>query len=298
MWFIFALVTALAWGGADLFYKKGSDKSDKYSHIKIAVFVGAVMGIHALIYYFAADVKMEFMDIVRYLPVSALYILSMVIGYFGLRYLELSVSSPVQNASGGLVALLLVIFFKNKLSVIEIVAIVLITGGLIGIAAFEKNKYDLTIGNNKKYTISFLAIIFPLLYCVLDALGTFADAIYLDEMSLITEDAALMAYEITFFIVAVVCFIFLKIKKQKINIYKEKDKGFAAVLETAGQFFYVFAMGANAVVAAPLVASYAVFSVIFSRIFLKELLKGKQYIVIGIVIAGIVLLGVAEGLYG
>jgi len=298
MWFVLAMITALAWGGADLFYKRGSDKNDKYSHIKIAVVVGTVMGIHALVYYFAKGVEMSIMDIVKYLPVSGFYILSMVIGYVGLRYLELSVSSPVQNASGGLVALLCVIFFKEKLSVIEIVGIVLITGGLIGISVFDKNKVDLKVGNNKKYSISFFAIIFPLIYCVLDALGTFADAIYLDEMELITEDAALMAYEITFFVVAVVCFIFLKIKKQKFNIIKEKDKGFAAILETAGQFTYVYAMSANAVVAAPLIASYAIFSVIFSRIFIKEVLKTKQYVVIGIVMAGIVLLGVAEGLYG
>lgn len=87
MWFLFAMITALAWGGADLFYKKGSDKNDKYSHIKIAIVVGLVMGIHALIYYFAKGVELQIIDIVKYLPVSLLYISSMVVGYVGLRYL-------------------------------------------------------------------------------------------------------------------------------------------------------------------------------------------------------------------
>ena len=32
--------------------------------------------------------------IVTYLPVSLLYILSMALGYMGLRYIELSISSP------------------------------------------------------------------------------------------------------------------------------------------------------------------------------------------------------------
>lgn len=67
-------------------------------------------------------------------------------------------------------------------------------------------------------------------------------------------------------------------------------------METAGQFFYVYAMSANAVIVAPLIAAYSVFSVIFSRIFLKEKLKWKQYVVIGIVMAGIILLGIAEGI--
>lgn len=290
------MITALAWGGADLFYKKGSDKNDKYSHIKIAFFVGLVMGIHALIYYFVKDVEVDILDIVKYLPVSLLYIASMVIGYVGLRYLELSVSSPVQNASGGIVAVLCVIFFKISLSPIEIAAIVFLTVGVVCLAIFDRNRVDLKLGNEKKYTVSFIAIIFPLLYCLLDSLGTFFDAIYLDELELISEDAALISYELTFFIAAVVCFIILKIKKVKINIFKEKDKGIAAVLETAGQFFYVYAMSSYAVIAAPLVAAYSVFSVLFSRIFLKEKLMWKQYVVIGVVLLGIIMLGVAEGL--
>ena len=47
MWFVFALITTLAWGAADLFYKKGADEQDKYSHLKTAMMVGIVMGIHA-----------------------------------------------------------------------------------------------------------------------------------------------------------------------------------------------------------------------------------------------------------
>lgn len=297
MWFVFAMITTLAWGGADLFYKKGTDSKDRYSHVKIAIMVGLVMGIHATIYLFANGLKISFIDMIKYLPVSGLYILSMIIGYVGLRYLNLSISSPVQNASGVIVTILLVLFFKSPVTTLEIIGIVLITAGVIGIAALDKGKVNLKIGGpDKKYTISFFAILFPLLYCVIDGLGTFADAIYLDEMQLISEDAALIAYEYTFFIVAVVLFVFLKIKKVPFNALKEKDKGLAAILETAGQFFYVYAMSSNAVVSAPLVAAYSVFSVIFSRIFLKEKLKTSQYIVIAIVFIGIILMGIAEGL--
>jgi drug/metabolite transporter (DMT)-like permease len=291
------MATTLAWGGADLFYKKGTDSKDKYSHIKIAIIVGLVMGVHATIYLLVKGLTIDPMDMIKYLPVSGLYILSMVIGYVGLRYLDLSISSPVQNASGVVVTILCVIFFRSPVSTLEIISIVLITAGVIGIAVLDKGRVNLKIGGpDRKYTISFFAIIFPLLYCLLDGLGTFADAIYLDELELIGEDAALIAYEYTFFIVAVVLWIFLAIKKVPFKIYKEKDKGLAAVLETAGQFFYVFAMAANAVIAAPLIAAYSVFSVIFSRLFLKEKLKWSQYIVIAVVLAGITLMGVAEGL--
>lgn len=299
MWFLFAMITALAWGGADLFYKKGTDSQDKYSHIKIVVIVGLVMGIHATVYLLVKKVDLHFMDLIKYLPVSAFYILSMTIGYLGLRYLDLSVASPVQNASGAVVAILCFIFFDHTLSIYEIIGITAITLGVIGLGIFENRdnvKVSINLGEDKKYRISFVAIVIPLVYCLLDGIGTFADAIFLDEMKLMSEDVALVAYEYTFLICAVICRIYLAVKKVPFKIYKEHDKCFAAVLETAGQFFYVFAMATNAIIVAPLIASYSIFSVLFSRIFLKERLQKNQYAVIALVMIGIVLLGVAESL--
>lgn len=302
MWFIFSLLTALAWGGADLFYKRGSDSNDKYSHLKIVTIVGLVMGIHGTAYMLLNDITFDPFDLVRYFPVSALYILSMTIGYIGLRYIELSIASPVQNSSGAVTAILLFIFFPQDLSFITIAGVAIITFGVVGLAVLEKkaeveaHKLNAVV-IDKKYQIGFLAITFPILYCILDGLGTFADGIYLDEMKLISEDSALLAYEFTFFICAAVAFIFLKgIKKVEFTIFKERDKGIAAILETTGQFFYVFAMAKNAIIAAPLIASYSIFSVILSRIFLKEKLSGKHYTVIIIVMLGIILLGIADEL--
>ena len=80
-------------------------------------------------------------------------------------------------------------------------------------------------------------------------------------------------------------------------MFKERDKGIAAILETIGQFFYVFAMASGyAIIAAPLIASYSIFSIILSRIFLKEKLTKKQYMIISVVIFGIILLGIADEL--
>lgn len=302
MWFLFAVVTALAWGGADLFYKKGSDPHDRFSHIKIVIMVGLVMGMHATAYLFIQGLHFDPLDLVRYLPVSALYILSMTIGYIGLRYMELSIASPVQNSSGSVTAILLFIFFTHELSILEVLGITMITAGVIGIAILEKRAEREALQNSatlidQKYQIGFMAITFPILYCIIDGLGTFADGIYLDELSLISEDAALLAYEYTFFICAVLAFTYLRfIKKQPFRLFQERVKGYAALFETTGQFFYVFAMSSNAIIAAPLIASYSIFSVILSRIFLQERLNKKQYAIIVLVIAGIALLGLADEL--
>lgn len=124
-WFILALIATLSWGFADLFYKKGTDESDKYSHLKITVWVGMVMFVTSIILLLFSGEKFTAKELlfeaIEYLPASAGYILSMVIGYAGMRYLEISIISPVQNASGALSAAAMIAFFlfKGKITSIK-----------------------------------------------------------------------------------------------------------------------------------------------------------------------------------
>src|SRR5690625_4204867 len=302
MWFIFSLCTALAWGAANLFYKKGSNPSDTFSHLKIVTMVGFVMGIHAVSYMFIKDIAFDPFDMIRYLPVSFMYILSMTFGYIGLRYIELSIAAPVQNSAGAVSAILLFIFFPREMHYIDIIPVVISTTCAIGLAMIEKKIEDQIQqlqGDviDPKYQLSVMAITFPILYAIIDGLGTFADGIYLDELELISEDAALLSYEFTFFIVAIVSYIYVRfVKKEAFFIFKERDRAYAAILETTGQFFYVFAMAGNAIIAAPLIAAHGIFSVILSRIFLKEIMSRGQYVMIAIVMVGIILLGISEGM--
>jgi drug/metabolite transporter (DMT)-like permease len=267
------------------------------SHIKTIVMVGFVMGTHGLAYMLVKDIDFSFSYIINYLPVSSLYIASMLTGYFGLRYIELSLSSPVQNSSGAIAAILVFVFFTHTLSVLEAGAIILITTGILSLTALEsREKWNMPAlkENERGFPHRFLVLTFPLIYCFLDGLGTFADAIYLDELSLMSEDNALLAYEFTFFFCAVIAFAVLIAKKQRVRLREEKSRGIAAVFETTGQVFYVYAMAQNAIIVAPLIASYSVFSVILSRMFLKERLNRLQYLSIVTVILGIVMLALAE----
>ena len=298
MWILYTLLTFAFWGIADLFYKIGNRSEEKYNHLKTGVFVGLVMGLHALFYLIINQINISFIDIIKYLPVSFFYISSMIIGYKGLKFLELSISSPIQNTSGVITAILLLIFFKETLALPAYIAIILIFIGIVTLSLDEikgnKEKRLTYKKNNTKTKVIALTIIFPLVYCILDGAGTFLDAVYLDKMELISEDAALVAYEFTFAFYALASFIYLKFKKQRIELNKDKSKLFAAIFETAGQFFYVFAMSGNSTIAAPIVGSYCILSAILSRIFLKEKLTTKEYIAITLVIIGIVILSILD----
>ena len=110
-WFWLSIVALLCWSGSDLFSKIGCrDADDKHAHLKMTTAVGVVMGLHAAFEIFVNGVAISWHIIWLYLPVSILYILSMALGYVGLRYIELSVSSPICNSSGALVALASILF--------------------------------------------------------------------------------------------------------------------------------------------------------------------------------------------
>lgn len=300
MWFWLSLLTLLCWSGSDLFSKIGCRGQDRYAHLKMVMAVGTVMGAHAAYEIFVGGTEISVPILLTYLPVSALYILSMTIGYVGLRYIELSISSPICNSSGALVAVLILITGGiGDVNGWQMAAVALVCIGVVGLGAVEAHEDDdlralRQEASNYRYAKSALALVLPVLYCLLDALGTFADSLVLRKLN---EDSANAAYELTFFLCAVVCFVYVVlIKKQKLLPKQEVPKYFGALCETAGQFAYIYAIGdeAHVMMAAPIISAYCVASVIWSRIFLKERLSVKHYAAVGAVVAGIVILGVFD----
>lgn len=302
MWFWFAVIALLCWSGSDLFSKIGcQDSRDKYSHLKMVTAVGVVMGLHAAYEIFVGGVEINMSIIVTYLPVSMLYILSMAMGYLGLRYIELSISSPICNSSGAIVAVLTfaTVGISEDLPPVALVAVVLVCAGVIALGITESREDEelrraRQDASNHHYAKSWIAIIIPVIYCLLDALGTFADSRVLEVLD---EDSANVAYELTFLAVGVVCAVYvLGIKKQKLIAKQEAPKYTGAVFETIGQFFYIYAVAdtQHVAFAAPIISSYCVASVIWGRIFLKEKLSVKHYLSIALVVMGIVILGILD----
>ncbi len=235
----------------------------------MVVAVGVVMGLHAAYEIFIGGTVVTWNVIWTYLPVSLLYISSMTLGYMGLRYIELSISSPICNSSGALVAVLCLITGTldesiqggMRLAVIGAVALVCI--GVIGLGIVESREDDelrraRQEASNYRYAKSWLALCLPIAYCLLDAAGTFADSLVLETLD---EDAANCAYELTFLFAAVFCFVCVKfVKKDKFIPKMEAPKYIGAAFETAGQFAYIYAIGdqAHVALAAPIISAYCV----------------------------------------
>ena len=306
-WLFFSIATAVLWGIAELFYKKGARPDEKYSHLKICVWVGVVMGAHAIFTLLTQDINYDPINIIKYLPVSLFYIISMAFSYFGMRFLEESISDPIENTAGVICTLLFVLILKEEVSALTWIAIGVITIGVLGVS-FLENKGETMRKKQYGKKLAFIAFCMPFVYALLDAFGTFLDdGFYLiDEVAEsplvnVTEETieavANTSYELTFALFALGIFIFLKSKKVKFGpVSQQKDKMLSAVFETAGQLTYVYALGGVDAVAAPILSSVCIVSLLLSRIFLKEKLSLKTYVFIGIVIAGILLLAVSEEL--
>ena len=295
-WFWFSIIALLCWSGSDFFSKIGCrDAADKYSQYKMVTAVGVVMGIHAAIEIFVGGVEISWQVIWTYLPVSLLYIGSMTLGYVGLRYIELSISSPICNASGALVAIIAIVSgTAGKMAIAQYIAIFLACAGVIGLGFVEANEDDdlraaRQEASNYKYAKSWLAIA----YCILDAAGTFADDLVLETLN---EDSANVAYELTFLVAGIVSFIYtVIIKKQKLLPKAEGPKYIGAAFETAGQLAYIYALASGeSALAAPIIASYCMASVLWSRLFLKEKLSWKHYTCILVTFAGILIMGIYD----
>ena len=301
MWFWLSLIALLCWSGSDLFSKIGCrDEDDRLSHLKMVMAVGVVMGLHAAFEIFVGGTEISFSIILTYLPVSLLYIGSMTLGYLGLRYIELSVSSPICNSSGALVAVMTLVFLGGEdYSPLAVFAILLVCAGAIGLGVVDATedpelRAARQAEGNRKYAKSFLALALPVAYCILDAAGTFADNRVLETLD---EGSANVAYELTFFAAAVVCFVYVVlIRRDRLLPKKEAPKYLGAVCETAGQFAYIYAIAdtEHLAMSAPIISSYCAASVLWSRLFLREKLSWKHYAMILLVVVGIAIMGVFD----
>ena len=308
MWFWLSLIALLCWSGSDLFSKIGCrDEDDRLSHLKMVMAVGVVMGLHAAFEIFVGGTEISFAIILTYLPVSLLYIGSMTLGYLGLRYIELSVSSPICNSSGALVAVMTLVFLGGEdYSPLAIFAVLLVCVGAIGLGVVDATedpelRAARQAEGNRKYAKSFLALALPVAYRVIETLtaqafdsGRFAT---LDECTKQVAASANCAYELTFLFAAVVCFVYVVlIRRDRLIPKKEAPKYLGAVCETAGQFAYIYAIAdtEHLAMSAPIISSYCAASVLWSRLFLKEKLSWKHYAMILLVVVGIAIMGVFD----
>ena len=163
MWFVLTLVSMFAWGCADLFYKVGMSDNDPDNWLKIAVVLGLMSGLFMPLLKPFSESGSSLPELMRnnmlLMIVPVAYAASMTFSNIGLKYLELSIFSPVMNASGALPVVFLILYYiatgrasslQEEVSLIDVTASVLIIGGVIILAVIEQKLSGQTLHKGAK----------------------------------------------------------------------------------------------------------------------------------------------------
>lgn len=314
IWFLLTLSCIILWGITDILNKKSLDYNDPLSQYKAFVWIGMVMGLAGAIMAICSDTLRESIMMVKdnlyLIPLCIFYALALFFGLLGAKHLDASVVSPLENIDGAITAIILYMFFfltgrshvTDSIGIMDIIGTVAITTGVIflGVQEHKLSKQEINLEEDKKkHRLGVLALIFPIIYNLVDAVSMVAVGITVsEETEVAIPDIDFFIFESLGFLVVAICmWLYMLIaKKYKYNPFKKKElvRCGAATSETLGTMTYIFAVAGNPILTAPITSSYCLVTVVLARIFLKERLTKKQYLSVAFVIVGIVLLGISE----
>ena len=313
-WIILTLTCIVLWGITDILLKKSLDYSDSLSQYKTFIWIGLVAALSGAIAAFSSDTLPDSIRMVAdnlyLIPLCIFYVIALFFGLLGAKHLEASVVSPLENVDGAIAAIILYIFFlfadsthlTDKIGVVDVIGTVAIVAGvvLLGIQEQKLSEQEISLdANKKKHRLGALALIFPIVYNLVDAASVVAMGITVSgETEVSIPDIDFFFFECVGFAVSAVCvwLYLLTVKKYVYNPFKKTEltRCGAGLGDTLGTMAFTFAVGINPILTAPVTSSYCIVTIILARIFLKERLTRKQYLSLAFLVVGIALLGISE----
>ena len=313
-WLLLTLSCIILWGITDILYKKSSDYNDPLSQYKTFVWIGIVMAPAGVIMAICSDTLLDSIMMVKdnlyLIPLCIFYAIALFFGLLGAKHLDASVVSPLENIDGAMAAIILYFFFlftgrshiTDSIGVVEMIATLSIVVGvvLLGIQEQTLSKQEAHLSEDKKrHRLGALALIFPIIYNLVDAVSMVAVGITVsEETDVAIPDIDFFIFESLGFVIVAICMwlYMLIVKKYKYDPFKKEElvRCGAATGETFGTMTYIFAVAGNPILTAPITSSYCLVTIVLARIFLKERLTKKQYLSLAFLIVGIALLGVSE----
>lgn len=314
IWLILTLSSIIMWGLTDILLKKSLNYSDPLCQFKTFVWIGLVSTPATVIMALCSETLPDSIRILAsnlyLIPVNIFYVLAMFFGLMGAKHLEASVVSPLENIDGAITAIILYFFFlftgrsnvTDSIGVVDIIGTVAITVGviLLGIQEQKLFKQEKNLDEDKKkHRLGALALLFPIVYNLADAVSMVATGIMVSgEMEFSIPDIDYIFFEsLAFSLFAFLVWLYMLIvKKHMYNPFKRTELYCcgAATCESLGTIAFTFAVAISPILTAPITSSYCLVTIILARIFLKERLTKKQYLSLVFLVLGIALLGISE----
>lgn len=314
IWIILVLACIACWSISDLCYKKGSDYEDRLSHLKFLVWLGIIMGITSFLLFPWSESGLPFgalvLKYVDYAPFALAYVLALMCGIIGARYLDISVASPLENIDGAVAAAVLLVYFAvtgtvsnhaGQFTWLDPFGFIFIVVGtiLLGIQEQRRSKAEEANVGKNQHKLGAVAFIFPFIYTLFDAASMVFEGAILqaDNGEMMGEIDFIILEGFTFFAVGVVAWIWLLFVQKTVYLpfrRGELVKCGAAVTESVGNTLFAFAIAINPVLTPPVTTTYFIFTILGAKLFLKEKMSRQQYLCLFILSVGIILLGISE----
>lgn len=311
---ILAVLCMVIWGLTDIFDKKGSPREDKFSSYKFMVWQGIISVVFVIALAPMSEsgifLPSQLGKNAAYLLLSLAYPISIMAGLNGMRYLDASIASPLENIDGIVAPVFMLAFFLmtgtienigSMVSWLDILGVALVVSGVILIGKVEQElaeKDDVVMTDGKKRKIGAKALIFPLFYSIFDAIYTVGGGVLLYREGSITmgEIDFMILYNLAFAAAGLFSFFYIWAKtKRPYQPFRKTEtvKCISGVLDPLGSVCYTYALAANPVLFAPITSSYCVVTILAAHILLKEKLQKKQYAYLAVLITGILILAVS-----
>lgn len=183
-------------------------------------------------------------------------------------------------------------------SVNELIGIIFIFSGItfLGIIQHREAKDK---GLKESFKSGATALIFPVLFSLMDGLETIVTGICLDRthgFAMPTDDSVIIV-GMEYAIIAFGFWIYVSVKEKHLfNPVSKKNLPFisGALCDNVAIVFYANAMSINAVATDPILAIYPAVTMVLSRIFLKEKLSIKQYLSLILLLVGSIVIVIGE----
>lgn len=321
-WFLLMLACLLLWGISGVLYKAASPQDDQLSHYKNFIWLGIIMALAGGIMCTWSDTlldsaKMVWENALFLVPLCIVYAAIFFFGLYGKRFLPASIITPLENIGGALSAIIIYYYYlltgyidpAYPISVLDFIATIAIIIGVVLIGKNEQKlfKEELHLEDDKKkHRYGALVLFFPLMFALIDVFSVAEiGGINGNSDGIVSENAIDAIPAIDFFIFECLGFAILSllvwiylfiVKKHAYNPFELKEliRCGAATGETFGTMTFILAAAINPVMTAPITLLYCIITIVLARIFLKEKLSKKQYLYLGFVIFGIVLLGISD----
>ena len=312
-WFLLVVLCIICWSTTDLFCKKGSAPEDKQSHLKFLVWLGIAMGGLSVLLTPLSESKLFIIDLIgkyrEYMPFALAYVLALMCGIIGTRYLDISVASPLENIDGAIAGVILFVYFAVTGAVDELVrqftwldpiGFVLIVAGTVLLGVQEqKTKTELPAEGTHQNSLGAVAFIFPFIYNIFDAASMVFEGVLFqaDSGTAVGEFDFLILEGSAFFVVGIAAWLYLLLAKGTLyNPFRrcELVKCGTAVTEGLGNVLFTLAIAKNPVLTPPVTNTYFLFTILGAKLILKEKLTRRQYFWIFVLSLGLVLLGISE----